>query len=401
MAELKAGMTIKNWNQLCDLMEWKRTKGGQNSRIAQEKDLNTICKWHKKGHKIIIDEVYYEPKKRENNRFNKDLKDLKEAIERQIIREVAKEYKLKKDEKVFNCSLNLTINQWLERLGLINPNYRKAITNTNIMAYILDVNKNLLNDVIAHSKSTTPDWLRSAFNNLKSKRIALEVRDSYMLVVSDENGNSTGVDAEYLHCKVIRESEGRVLDRYGIKSVGSIFNGSSKDKITAARFYFEVRQEIRDIAENNVEWLGYDVAYDLMNMKSYYSTIHVDFTPFRIENKEREAEKFLEYDKEVMEEFLSSDLGELTREEFVNSFVDAIQLLDDVKEYISTKVSNRLIKNTCKRIGDNNLPYTVDDVIDVTNKLHSLTTTLITDEEFNEFVGVWGEACPNFDEECF
>lgn len=66
---LSDGMMIKNWNELCDLMGWKRTKGGQNSRISQEKDLNTLCKWHKQGHKIIIDEVYENPILRENNRF--------------------------------------------------------------------------------------------------------------------------------------------------------------------------------------------------------------------------------------------------------------------------------------------------------------------------------------------
>lgn len=62
-------MVFKNWHDLCDQFGWKKTRGGQNSRKAQEKDLNTICSWHKYGHKIIIDEVYDDPKERENHRF--------------------------------------------------------------------------------------------------------------------------------------------------------------------------------------------------------------------------------------------------------------------------------------------------------------------------------------------
>lgn len=61
-------MVIKNWRELCNMFNWNFTKSN-TVRASQEKDLSTLCKWHKQGHKIIIDEVCENPILRENNRF--------------------------------------------------------------------------------------------------------------------------------------------------------------------------------------------------------------------------------------------------------------------------------------------------------------------------------------------
>lgn len=48
---------FKNWKCLCDNMEWCFSYSS-SVRKAQEKTLSTACKWHKDGHKVIIDIVY-------------------------------------------------------------------------------------------------------------------------------------------------------------------------------------------------------------------------------------------------------------------------------------------------------------------------------------------------------
>ena len=55
---------FKNWRELCDSMEWHFSKS-LNVRKSQEKSLSTICKWHKDGHKVIIDIVYEKPLEKE------------------------------------------------------------------------------------------------------------------------------------------------------------------------------------------------------------------------------------------------------------------------------------------------------------------------------------------------
>ena len=66
---LHEGMVIKNYKELCKLLEINVSSG--NGKIAQVKNLGTYCKYHKEGYKIIIDEIYKERKKRENNHYKK------------------------------------------------------------------------------------------------------------------------------------------------------------------------------------------------------------------------------------------------------------------------------------------------------------------------------------------
>ena len=64
---LHEGMVIKNYKEFCELLGIKEQSG--NSKIAQFKDLDTYCEYHKEGHKIIIDEVYAEKRKRDNKYY--------------------------------------------------------------------------------------------------------------------------------------------------------------------------------------------------------------------------------------------------------------------------------------------------------------------------------------------
>ena len=66
---LHEGMVIKNYGELCKLLEIERTGG--SSKRAQLKELDTYCSYHTQGHKIIIDEIYKERKKKVDNRFGK------------------------------------------------------------------------------------------------------------------------------------------------------------------------------------------------------------------------------------------------------------------------------------------------------------------------------------------
>ena len=62
---LKEGMVIKNYKELCRYLEWNTTTG--NAKKSQFKDLERYCKYHKEGQKIVIDKIYKTPLPKEDN----------------------------------------------------------------------------------------------------------------------------------------------------------------------------------------------------------------------------------------------------------------------------------------------------------------------------------------------
>lgn len=65
---LKIGQVIKNYIELCKLLDVKPTKGkGRNYHIQE---FERYCKYHKQGQKFIVDEVYAEPLPKVDGRVN-------------------------------------------------------------------------------------------------------------------------------------------------------------------------------------------------------------------------------------------------------------------------------------------------------------------------------------------
>lgn len=60
--------TYKNWNEICEVMDWKIIRG--TYKKARLKDLDTLCKYHKDGNKFVIDEIYEVPLDKIDNRVN-------------------------------------------------------------------------------------------------------------------------------------------------------------------------------------------------------------------------------------------------------------------------------------------------------------------------------------------
>lgn len=58
--ELKEGMVFKNYRRLCEFMDWEIVSG--NSKKAQLRKLDCLCKYRKEGQNIIIMKVFEKPK---------------------------------------------------------------------------------------------------------------------------------------------------------------------------------------------------------------------------------------------------------------------------------------------------------------------------------------------------
>lgn len=66
--KLHKGQVIKNYKELCKLLGVKPTKG--KGRKYHIREFERYCKYHKEGHKFIIDEVYLEPLPEIDGRIN-------------------------------------------------------------------------------------------------------------------------------------------------------------------------------------------------------------------------------------------------------------------------------------------------------------------------------------------
>ena len=64
---------FKNYKEMCNALGWKYYSSG-NSKKAQFKDLDCYCKYEKQGQKIVILEVFDEPKERECRNQKRDAK---------------------------------------------------------------------------------------------------------------------------------------------------------------------------------------------------------------------------------------------------------------------------------------------------------------------------------------
>ena len=68
LSEFAPGQTFKNYKELCNSLGIKQYKSGSKSYKLQLERLSLYCDYHKEGHKIIIDKIHNEPKKKVANK---------------------------------------------------------------------------------------------------------------------------------------------------------------------------------------------------------------------------------------------------------------------------------------------------------------------------------------------
>ena len=107
---LHEGMVIKNYKELCSLLEIEVFGG--NQKKSQMKDLETYCKFHKEGQKIIIDEIYAVQKEKVDNRENGAYDEMKSLILSILLL----------DDYEDNRAI-LPINTLLSAIGAVSRNY--------------------------------------------------------------------------------------------------------------------------------------------------------------------------------------------------------------------------------------------------------------------------------------
>ena len=184
----------KNYKELCKAMNWKVTSS--DSKNKQFKELTSICKWHKEGNKIVIDEIYSKPKAIIDNRGNNgsNPKYLFSVLP------LLDEYILKMSEGKEGQTITTSIN------GIIN--YIFNVNEIKIMSTIEYFKKTVPNEVIP--KSLLNFWCKQIKNDIKSllygvinkstiKLLQGEKYKDYTVVADTLNIVTTGEDRYHYH----------------------------------------------------------------------------------------------------------------------------------------------------------------------------------------------------------
>ena len=244
MTNLTNGQILKNYKELCEVMNWKVQSG--TSKMAQFKELDRICKWHKEGNKIVIDEIFINTKKKVdgrgksmNSRGNNKNQYI-ENIELSIIG------MLVKDNNEFGELIG-SKNILLEKFGLINKNYVFCKRRQNKLSNYLGVDFSVVADFYKNVDSMVVNNFESALNNLNKRKLIIW-NSTIMICKNITESDKYKTDKEFIKATVINE--------YGEKE--DIWTLNEKVDIVFAEAAKKEKQIILKCEKQILNDMGYD-----------------------------------------------------------------------------------------------------------------------------------------------
>lgn len=174
VSRLKKGMIIKNYKELCGLLDMRVTSG--NGKINQLNELKLYCEYHKNGNKFVIDEVYNNP-----TITIKDLLKVKNSKYINLISNIIVEYMYKHPAELENIPLF----KFLEILGITNKNYSVVNTYKKEFSQLYDVQMASIYYFYSNTKNDFKRMIERCLNNLQ-KRSVLFWRKCVMIVDKDK-----------------------------------------------------------------------------------------------------------------------------------------------------------------------------------------------------------------------
>jgi len=271
---LKQGMAIKNYKELCGLLGWGISAG--DSKKSQLKELECCCQYHKEGNKFIIDTIYDNPKEKQDNRKNNKGKsaDYIDDLELRLLGEFLTKGK----------ENNLTIGKsvLLRDVGLVNSNYSYCKQRQEKLANYLDIDKETIYDYYNSVDSMVVNNLERALKNLTNEKIIdldtttivcknrlLDVNykhETYIDEYDEEieriipiaNSDIIYEEATSEEHDIILKVEGEILDKMKARRVTDLF-ATGRIKEYYNECYKQIRKELSDF---NYYFKAYKITYN-------------------------------------------------------------------------------------------------------------------------------------------
>lgn len=227
---LTEGMEIKNYKELCNILEIKVSDG--NSKKKQLKDLERYCKFRKEGRKFIIEQIYEEEKAK-----------IYPSVYMEFIGNILIDYLYKNlsnpgDRKI------LTIGKMIEIVGLANENYeignrhKKALSkalNVNLLSvyYFYNNTRGEFKRIIERALKSLHNRRILTFNKIKMICCKDGVYQVYRQATDQEESYITDIEKE-----VLNDMKYKSISEVFIKCKMKTFQKKVKNKLPEGWIYY-------------------------------------------------------------------------------------------------------------------------------------------------------------------
>ena len=259
----------KNYKEICAAMDWNPICG--NYKKARLKDLGSMCKYHKEGQKIVIDEIYENPIEKNDNRKNNGGHNTSKLpeIQRLIVYNLVNYYDIDKDiymsiSEMVGGAVNKDIDE--EGIELYTGDYRLWKKKKNAISLKFKIDIQTVIDFYNMVDTSMKGYVKTALNNTNG------LTWNYGYVVSKHGEYKNEIkEASEEEVEAIKEEEQNVLKEMNIKNIQQvILKGLVKD------YYKKLTDSF---AENSI-LKEYDYIYKAYHIKcdeTFRDTYENDF----------------------------------------------------------------------------------------------------------------------------
>jgi len=234
LSNIKEGMYIKNYKELCKLLNLPISSG--NTKIMQLREIDRYMDLLKDNNSYIVLEIYDKPiPSNINSKYT------------QFIQDILLSYLAKEDKHV----IYLNKSELIKILGLVNNKYIEYRRDKNKLLNIADEYN--INEFYKRCDAKILSILESSLKSLK-KRLLLDYSDAYKIVYLTNKGYDTRI-ADIEEHRYILSVKKRVLEEFKLKSEYLIYLYNLKER------YFK---RINEIVEEEMCWESIYQCYQII-----------------------------------------------------------------------------------------------------------------------------------------
>lgn len=321
---LKKGMILKNYKELCSVLGVEPKKSGSNSYKSQLKEFETRFEFHKEGHKIIIDKIYEEGKSKVDKRTDGNNNNLSKNL-RYMILHLCNKNKLN-DKSEIGYSKTFIYSY----CGMINENYRDTKGNKQAFAQYLNFEQLAIDECFEYTDERMSQAIRRALSVLTNTNKALGYRYGYNYVLSTVKNHIT---ADIEEENMIREVENKIMKQMKV---------SRYDKIYAYGLWEQFKSKV-------IKTLKEEHPLHFKNLKYYYNAIVLNYKDATVKRTLDGFEESFGLNhitaKDNVNQYFSKSLdGTITRRHKKNQCLSG----DDLSEITIYRSSNGYVKQQKK-----------------------------------------------------
>lgn len=297
---IKPGMTIKNYKELCTLLD-EPIKAGKGKKY-QLIDFERYFECTKEGHKYIITKIFDEPKPKADHKI------YGQYIEKLILDLLIQQQEINKKKTVYFSTCKL-----LEVLKMVNQNYSYGMDNKPKLAYFLNMDKEYIKDFYNTSYSKLVGVLEDTLKRLYNKmlisygRVITVVLKEYDI---DSKYKENHITANNIYDEYIGEVEKRIAKELGCDTRNDII---IQDKWK--EFNKKVIETLREELDENIIY--------------YYRSYRISFNKYIMEEQQQL-------------ELILKDAERLsTQDQLNNTIIDNYKISNDIRYQKNKKKYNK------------------------------------------------------------